>query len=146
MAKHFGTFAAATIVIGFIAHSLALDIPELHKKYHDIFYRKGNRNAASHLWSSYILERASSLTELEISNLFKGFCPVSGSPILPSPRSIWKNVAVKNATDPNHIIRGTIHFCCWPCVCDLQASVGVDTLRIDTQDGENTFNVLVIGN
>ena len=146
MANHFGTFAAVTLVMYFIAHCLTLDIPGLHDKYNDIFYRSRNRNAASHLWSSYVLERASNLTELEIYNLFSGFCPVSGSPIVPSPRSVWKNVTVKNATDPSHSIDGTINFCCWPCVCDLQASVGVDTLRIDTKDGKNTFNVLVIGN
>ena len=146
MAKPFGTFSAVTLVICFIAHCLALNITELHDKYNDIFYRSGNRNAASHLWSSYVLERAPNLTELEIYNLFSGFCPVSGSPIVPSPRSVWKNVAVKNATDPNHVIKGTINFCCWPCVCDLQAWVGFDTLRIDTKDGRNTFNALVIGN
>ena len=146
MANHFCTFAAVTLVIYFIAHCLTLDIPGLHDKYNDIFYRSRNRNAASHLWSSYVLARAPNLTELEIYNLFSGFCPVSGSPIVPSPRSVWKNVAVKNATDPNHVIKGTINFCCWPCVCDLQAWVGFDTLRIDTKDGRNTFNALVIGN
>ena len=39
-----------------------VDVPagprELHQRYSEIF-RYGNRNAASHLWTSYILDRAS---------------------------------------------------------------------------------------
>ena len=35
----------------------SLTINELHGKYDEIFARSHNRNAASHLWATYILDR-----------------------------------------------------------------------------------------
>ena len=64
-----------------------IDVPagprELHQRYSEIF-RYGNRNAASHLWTSYILDRASVTPAAQIELLFSGFCAVSGSPVYPS--------------------------------------------------------------
>ena len=77
------------------ANSLELELPntaledvpagprELHQRYSEIF-RYGNRNAASHLWTSYILDRASVTPAAQIELLFSGFCAVSGSPVYPS--------------------------------------------------------------
>ena len=45
------------IVLGLIPSASSLSVSELHGKYYEIFHRSGNRNAASHLWASYILDR-----------------------------------------------------------------------------------------
>ena len=45
------------IMMSFIPSSSCLTVSELHGKYNEIFHRSGNRNAASHLWASYILDR-----------------------------------------------------------------------------------------
>ena len=45
------------IMMSLIPFSSSLTVSELHGKYHEIFHRSGNRNAASHLWASYILDR-----------------------------------------------------------------------------------------
>ena len=122
----------------------SLTVDQLHAKYNEIFPQTFNRNAASHLWSSYILKRASNMTESEIYQLFEGFCPVSGSPISPSPENLWQGVKVKKA-DTQEEVSVSVHFCCWPCVCDLQAKVKTDPLTINTADGTKVFNSFVIG-
>ena len=136
-------------IVSFIALSIvksvdSLTVNQLHAKYFEIFPRTGNRNAASHLWSSYVLNRASNMKESEIYQLFEGFCPVSGSPIYPSPENLWQGVKVKKA-DTQEEVSVSVHFCCWPCVCDLQAKVKTDPLTINTADGTKVFNSFVIG-
>ena len=122
----------------------SLTVRQLHGKYYEIFSRAYNRNAASHLWSSYILKRASNMTESEIYQLFEGFCPVSGSPISPSPENLWQGVKVKKANTQEEV-SVSVHFCCWPCVCDLQDLVQTDPLTIDTADGTKVFNSFLNG-
>ena len=48
----------AIFVLSLIPTSSSLSVSELHGKYYEIFHRSGNRNAASHLWASYILDRS----------------------------------------------------------------------------------------
>merc|ERR1719160_2497340 len=55
---------------------------DLHQEYHNIF-RHGNRNAASHLWSTFLLERSHTMTAKKLKMMFSGFCAVSGSPVNP---------------------------------------------------------------
>merc|ERR1719408_1102897 len=55
---------------------------DLHREYRNVF-RHGNRNAASHLWSAFLLDRAGGMTHAELVHLFGGFCAVSGSPVTP---------------------------------------------------------------
>ena len=45
------------VMMSLIPSSSCLTVSELHGKYNEIFHRSGNRNAASHLWASYILDR-----------------------------------------------------------------------------------------
>merc|ERR1712062_664668 len=116
-----------------------------HGKYYQIFSRAHNRNAASHLWASYVLDRSTTFSASEIRELFGGFCPVSGSPVRPSNRNLWTNIPFKSASDPSQTVSGSSHVCCWPCVCDLQEFVKADTLEVDTKYGRTTFDVLVIG-
>ena len=41
---------------------------------------------------------------------------------------------------------GFMFYCCWPCVCDTQDFIRVDTKTIKTADGPREYNVAVIGN
>merc|ERR1712055_383658 len=135
----------AIFVLSLLPTSSSLSVSELHGKYYEIFHRSGNRNAASHLWASYILDRSTSFTTEEIYNLFGGFCPISGSPVRPSAWSKWGSIPFKKASNTGQSTTGSVSVCCWPCVCDLQEFVKADTLEVDTRDGRTTFDVLVIG-
>ena len=53
-----------------------LSVDELFAEYGAIFGPNGNRNAASHLWSTFVLERAWQLPEAFVLELFRAFCPV----------------------------------------------------------------------
>ena len=59
------------------ATSATATVQDLHREYHNIF-RYGNRNAASHLWSSFIFDRSASLSPEKFELMFSGFCAVSG--------------------------------------------------------------------
>merc|ERR1711962_432660 len=125
----------------------SLSVNELHSRYYQIFSRSGNRNAASHLWASYILDRSSSMTKGEILNAFSGFCPVSGSPVSPAPWKIWQDVHIKRAGNSNSTLEADIYVCCWPCVCDMMEFVRTDQVDVVTTGRRvETFNALVIGN
>uniref|UniRef100_A0A7S4VEP7 Uncharacterized protein n=1 Tax=Alexandrium monilatum TaxID=311494 RepID=A0A7S4VEP7_9DINO len=60
-------------------------IKDLERQYDNIF-KTGNRNAASHLWSSYISKQSQDLNASTLEHLFTGFCPVSGSPLPDTPQ------------------------------------------------------------
>lgn len=38
-----------------------------------------------------------------------------------------------------------MHYCCWPCVCDVQDFVKVDTVAVTTRNGEAKMHFAVIG-
>ena len=50
-------FITTLTLLLFVNQALSLTVSELHGKYYEIFSRANNRNAASHLWASYILDR-----------------------------------------------------------------------------------------
>ena len=106
--------------------------------------------------------RSESFSLVELQELFGGFCPVSGSPVRPNAWNYWSDIKLKSAENTSvmrkgifclqlqHIIMissptGSVHVCCWPCVCDLQEFVRADTLQVDTRDGKASIDVLVIG-
>ncbi len=123
-----------------------VDVPagprELHQRYSEIF-RYGNRNAASHLWTSYILDRASVTPAAQIELLFSGFCAVSGSPVYPSDYKRYRLRLKHAVTGVDEV--GFMFYCCWPCVCDTWDFIKVDTLTINTADGPKAYRFAVIG-
>ena len=134
-----------TIVIAATARAHdngAHSISELHNEFSNVF-KTGNRNAASHKWAKYILDRSETLTRVELEDLFRGFCPTSGSPVTPRISNTWR-VTVPTASDPESLYEGIVNFCCWPCVCDTEDLTMVDTLSISTADGKSEHNFLVI--
>jgi len=121
---------------------IELDSPEdLANQYSNIF-KTGNRNAASHLWASFILQRAGSMPSGKLGQIFHGFCAVSGSPLPDDPRTMYKATLPKVG---GGTVTGVSRHCCQPCICDLIENVHVDTKTIDTADGTRTFDFLVIG-
>lgn len=125
-----------------VRSDIVLSGPEDLGKQYDVIFKTGNRNAASHLWASFILERATSMTAATIENVFKGFCPVSGSPLPNSPDTMYK-VSLPSVT--GDLVTGVTRHCCWPCICDLSDFVRVDTLTVPTIDGPKVYKMLVLG-
>jgi hypothetical protein len=115
----------------------------LHYEYENIFPH-GNRNAASHLWSWFLLERSEQMTSEKFVDMFRCFCAVSGSPTRPSDFNRYKLMLPKADGSGTHA--GFMHYCCWPCVCDTQDFIRVDTRTVTTADGTRQYRFGVIGN
>lgn len=118
-------------------------IQDLHREYYNIF-RHGNRNAASHLWSSFLLDRSRGMSDEALRFMFSGFCAVSGSPVNPMDRTRYR-LTLDTVTGEKR--RGYMYYCCWPCVCDTQDFIRVDTKNVTTSDGEDRqYHFAVLGN
>jgi hypothetical protein len=124
-------------------------VDQLAKSY-DIVFPHGNRNAASHRWAHFVLDCAKSLKHDTIVELFKGFCPVSGSPVDPSsefayPKSgKWGALTALGSTGA---VQGSLIHCCAPCICDAVEFLAVDTKTITDSSGEaKQHKFVVIGN
>eukprot|EP00501_MAST-03F_sp_TOSAG23-6_P000400 GSMAST32.ASY1.ANO1.412.1 assembled CDS len=63
------------------------------------------------------------MSHKKLLQMFSGFCAVSGSNRL-----------------------GFMHYCCWPCVCDTQDFLHVDTKCVTTKDGPRVYHFVVMGN
>lgn len=113
---------------------------DLFDEYSRIFPH-GNRNAASHRWASFLLDRSSQMTAAKLGGFFKDFCPVSGSPLSNGMQWHYTLQTVTGSTES-----GSIFHCCWPCVCDTLSWLKVDTKTVETSDGPQQFSFLVIGN
>lgn len=118
-------------------------VHDLHREYSNIF-KFGNRNAASHLWASFLIERAWQMSVDRVTELFTGFCAVSGSPVTANDyRRYLLNLPHVDGSGKQS---GIMYYCCWPCVCDTQDYIRVDTKTITTADGPVKMRVAVIGN
>jgi len=119
------------------------EVEDLINEYYNIF-PNGNRNAASHRWATFILDRSSNFDKETFELMFSGFCPVSGSPIsYPSSYNLWKmNLPLAESEE---MMEGGIYFCCSPCVCDTNDFIHIDTLTVHLSDGYYEFNFLVLG-
>ena len=119
------------------------NVQDLHREYDKIF-RFGNRNAASHRWSTFLLDRAEQMTEERLILFFTGFCAVSGSPVRPSDYNRYRLTLPKLG---GGLSTGYMHYCCWPCVCDTQDFIRIDTRNVTTSDGvSRSYQFVVIGN
>ena len=118
-------------------------VRDLHREYNNIF-RYGNRNAASHLWSTFLLERSESMSKKKLEYMFGGFCAVSGSPVNPTQ---YNRYGLTLSTVDNRKRFGFLHYCCWPCVCDTQDFIEIDTKNVTTKDGKTEpYYFAVLGN
>jgi len=120
------------------------NVEDLHKQYGEIFGpHGGNRNAASHLWAKYIIDRADKLSHGQIDMLFSGFCAVSGSPVQPHRHARYRiSLTLVGGGEKT----GYSYHCCWPCVCDETALIKVDTKTIKDRTGKaKQYHFEVIG-
>lgn len=119
-------------------------VQDLFREYNSIF-KHGNRNAASHRWSTFLLDRAHQMTVERLQFFFEGFCAVSGSPVRPSDYNRYRLTLPLIGT--GNFATGFMHYCCWPCVCDTQDFIRVDTLNVTSSDGiSRRRHFAVIGN
>eukprot|EP00927_Polykrikos_kofoidii_P067344 TRINITY_DN62843_c0_g1_i1.p1 TRINITY_DN62843_c0_g1~~TRINITY_DN62843_c0_g1_i1.p1 ORF type:complete len:301 (+),score=60.21 TRINITY_DN62843_c0_g1_i1:72-974(+) len=136
----------------FLGHRGAVGKSECPTKladaYEEIFYPHNNRNAASHLWAKYVFDHASSCTDEQFKELFEEFCPVSGSPLgKASAQNTYKySLAAAPGSTLSSPVQGMTHHCCWPCSCDTNQRLRVDTKSVTTASGTSQYNFLVIGN
>ena len=122
------------------------NVRDLHREYRNIF-KHGNRNAASHRWAAFLLQRAHQMTEQRLDLFFSGFCAVSGSPVRPSDYNRYRlTLPQVGGAGSNAFATGYMHYCCWPCVCDTQDWIRVDTRSVATLDGNKSYHFAVIGN
>jgi len=132
------------------SRDVALQVPDwsgttvrdLWGEYSNIF-RYGNRNAASHLWSAFLMERAPKMSRARFVELSGGYCAVSGSPVTPMDQTRYK-MTLDNVRGGRET--GFTYYCCWPCVCDTQDFIKVDTKTVRTVEGPKQYRFLVIGN
>merc|ERR1719261_863824 len=84
------------------------------------------------------------MTLKKLRQMFSGFCSISGSPVRPNDhtRYLMTLDTVLSAQQTGHV-----YFCCWPCVCDTQDFLKVDTRSVTVRGGgTHTLQFLVIGN
>ena len=123
--------------------SLTRSADELHAQYDCIF--KSNRNAASHLWASHLLQHRSALTAEEFESQFLSFCAVSGSP-LRGGGAAYQNTLRDTAGET---VTVQVPHCCWPCACDLhdasmRSSLAVHEQTLQLADGAYNAKLLVM--
>jgi len=107
---------------------------DFFNEYYNIF-KSRNRNAASHKWAAFLLERSLSFDEEMFTKYFASFCPVSGSIVYTNDFKRY-GMTIKHAANSNHERFGYMYFCCWPCICDTQDFIRYDTKTVKVQ-GEN---------
>jgi len=114
---------------------------DFFNEYYNIFTSR-NRNAASHKWAAFILERSMLFDENEFVDYFGSFCPVSGSIVYKSDMKRY-GMAISHVTGGN-VRFGFMYFCCWPCICDTQDFIRYDTKTVRmSNDVEKEFTFVV---
>lgn len=83
------------------------------------------------------------MTQARLELMFSGYCAVSGSPVNPHDYNRYR-LTLPLVAGGNHT--GYMHYCCWPCVCDTQDFIRIDTKTIKTQKGERQYHFAVLGN
>jgi hypothetical protein len=116
---------------------------DLFREYENIF-PSHNRNAASHLWFAFLLRHAAGMSSATFEELNGGYCSVSGSPVHPSAATRYRMTLPR--ADGGGDVQGSMYYCCWPCVCDTQDFIRVDTKTVTTGTGSKKYDVAVIGN
>lgn len=136
---------ALAVAVGLIAAGVEprlLGVEDLHRSYYAVFGPHGNRNAASHLWSSFVLERAAQMDAKALVEVMSGFCGVSGSIVRPSDYNRYR---LTLPTVDGGTARGFMHYCCWPCICDSHDFFKVDYKTVRTADGPSRHAFVVLG-
>ena len=87
------------------------------------------------------------MTPGKVAYFFASFCPISGSPIDPTPQTAIRYESGHGLPQVSGgQAEGIIHHCCWPCICDSLKFLRVDTKTVSTSQGPHQFRFLVYGN
>jgi hypothetical protein len=91
------------------------------------------------------------MSETTFKRLMGAFCPVSGSPVRIVPAKRWRvtleashGSSVSDEAPPQRT--GYVSHCCWPCSCDAQDFLKLDTKTVQTMDGPQEYWFTVMGN
>lgn len=90
------------------------------------------------------MDRAPFMPAKRFESLSGGYCAVSGSPTTPMDQTRYQMRL--DRVDGSGKQKGFMYYCCWPCVCDTQDFIRVDTKTIVTADGPREYSFAVIGN
>lgn len=89
------------------------------------------------------MNRAPRMPAERFVSLSGGYCAVSGSPVTPSDGTRYR-LTLQHVTGGWET--GVVYYCCWPCVCDTQDFIKIDTKTVTTADGPKQYRFMVIGN
>jgi hypothetical protein len=129
----------------------AKDDMYLMNSYEKVF-PTGNRNNGGFVWSNWLLSQSDQLSPERFQKFFAMFCGVSGAPLGPSEGntglSRWR-LQLKDVTG-NTSRSGFMYYCTgcssWPCMCDAQDFLRVDTKTIVLQGGvKKKYRFVVVG-
>ena len=126
-----------------VPHWRGETVQDLHQEYGNVF-RHGNRNAASHRWATFLLDRASQMVPDKLRYMFSGFCAVSGSPVRPSDYGRYQ-LRLASVVEGRPAEVGFMYYCCWPCVCDTKDMIKADTKTVILAGMTQQLTFAVIG-
>lgn len=113
----------------------------LRQRYSQIF-KTNNRNVGGHLWAKHIIDRSQDLTHHEFEDLFKEYCPISGSPVgVGRTPFLYSGSLALDSSEGQDL---HVSHCCWPCVCDLKDGAEVVVKEYKTRDGQRDYNMLAM--
>jgi len=89
------------------------------------------------------MKHAPTMRSRRFVELSGGYCAVSGSPVTPMDQTRYR-MTLQNVT--GGLETGFVYYCCWPCVCDTQDFIKIDTKTVVTAEGPKQYRFMVIGN
>lgn len=86
------------------------------------------------------------MTAARFEELSTGYCAVSGSPVQASDHTRYL-LRLPSVEGGGKMVQGFMYYCCWPCVCDTQDFIRIDTTNVTLAGGETRrYHVAVLGN
>jgi len=85
------------------------------------------------------------MTHDRFETISSGYCAVSGSPVGAQDRTRYL-LRLQHVAGGGQMVSGFMYYCCWPCVCDTQDFLKVDTANITLAGEVRQYYVVVIGN
>lgn len=121
------------------------------ESYKNVF-PSGNRNNGGFAWSNWLLSQSHQFSPALLQKYFAMFCGVSGSPLGPkegnTSMSRWQ-LHLKDVVG-NARRQGFMYYCTgclgWPCLCDAQDFLRLDTKTVLLQGGvKKKYRFVVVG-
>lgn len=108
-------------------------------------FKSGDSFGAAYLWSAFLLQQSHEMTDEKLTQMFSGFCAVTGNTIDPEAGDARWRVTLDEIEGGKRT--GYMYYCCWPCVCDTRDHVKIDTKTVRLSHGKKKkYYFAVIGN